>query len=38
MNLIVIPAQAGIPGQKVTAGLAETPAFAGVTAWGSRHA
>ena len=29
--LIVIPAKAGIPGRKVTAGLPETPAFAGVT-------
>jgi hypothetical protein len=29
--LTVIPAQAGISGQEVTAGLRETPAFAGVT-------
>ena len=34
----VIPAKAGISGQEVSAGLPETPAFAGVTAWGSRHA
>jgi len=27
----VIPAKAGIPGQEFTAGLHETPAFAGVT-------
>jgi hypothetical protein len=31
MNLIVIPAQAGIFGRKVTARLHETPAFAGAT-------
>ena len=30
-SLSVIPAKAGISGRKVTAGLAETPAFAGVT-------
>jgi len=29
--LTVIPAKAGIPGQEVTAGLPEAPAFAGVT-------
>jgi hypothetical protein len=29
--IIVIPAKAGISGRKVTAGLAETPAFAGAT-------
>lgn len=29
---LVIPAQAGISGREVTAGLPETPAFAGVTA------
>jgi len=29
---LVIPAKAGISGRKVTAGLHETPAFAGVTA------
>jgi hypothetical protein len=29
--LYVIPAKAGISGQEVTVGLAETPAFAGVT-------
>ena len=34
----VIPAKAGISGQKVTAGLSETPAFAGATAWESRRA
>jgi hypothetical protein len=28
---LVIPAEAGIPGQEVAAGLAETPAFAGAT-------
>ena len=31
MSVHVIPAKAGISGQEVTAGLAETPAFAGVT-------
>jgi hypothetical protein len=31
MNLIVIPAQAGIPGQEVLALSHETPAFAGAT-------
>jgi hypothetical protein len=31
MTDIVIPAQAGIPGRKVSAPLNETPAFAGVT-------
>jgi hypothetical protein len=31
MEIIVIPAKAGISGQEVTAGLHETPAFAGVT-------
>jgi hypothetical protein len=31
MHIIVIPAQAGISGQEDTAGLPETPAFAGVT-------
>lgn len=30
-TLIVFPAKAGIPGQEVSAGLHETPAFAGVT-------
>jgi hypothetical protein len=38
MNLIVIPAKAGISGQEVSAGLHEAPAFAGVTTWRSRHA
>jgi len=28
---VVIPAKAGISGREVTASLAETPAFAGVT-------
>jgi hypothetical protein len=32
----VIPAKAGISGRKGTAGLLETPAFAGVTALGGR--
>jgi hypothetical protein len=31
MNVIVIPAKAGISGPEVTARLQETPAFAGVT-------
>jgi hypothetical protein len=31
MAKYVIPAQAGLPGRKVTALLNETPAFAGVT-------
>jgi hypothetical protein len=31
MTLSVIPAKAGIPGRKVTAGLSEIPAFAGMT-------
>ena len=31
MSLIVIPAEAGISGRKVTALPNETPAFAGVT-------
>jgi hypothetical protein len=30
-SLIVIPAKAGIPGRKGTAGLPEVPAFAGMT-------
>jgi hypothetical protein len=33
----VTPAEAGVPGRKVAARLHETPAFAGVTAWGSRQ-
>ena len=37
MNVAVMPAQAGISGRKDTILLAETPAFAGVTAWGRRH-
>jgi hypothetical protein len=32
-----IPAEAGIPGQEVTALLRETPAFAGMTACGGRQ-
>jgi hypothetical protein len=32
LSLFVIPAQAGISGQEVSAGLNETPAFAVVTA------
>jgi hypothetical protein len=32
MSKSVIPAKAGISGRKVTAGLPEAPAFAGVTA------
>jgi hypothetical protein len=31
MNLIVIPAKAGISSRKITALLYETPAFAGAT-------
>jgi hypothetical protein len=31
MRFVVIPAQAGISGQEITAGLAEIPAFAGMT-------
>ena len=31
---LVIPAKAGIPGQEVTAGPPETPAFAGATGQG----
>jgi len=38
MGFIVIPAQAGISGQEVTAGPHETPASAGVTACGGGHA
>ena len=30
-SLLVIPAKAGTPGRKVSAGLDEAPAFAGVT-------
>jgi hypothetical protein len=37
MSDAVMPAQAGISVRKVTARLAETPAFAGVTARGRRH-
>ena len=38
MNSAVIPAKAGISVGMASALLAETPAFAGVTAWGRRHA
>jgi hypothetical protein len=31
MNFPVIPAKAGTPGQDVSMGLSEAPAFAGVT-------
>jgi hypothetical protein len=31
MTLTVIPAKAGIPGQEVSTGLPEAPAFAGAT-------
>jgi hypothetical protein len=31
MRIIVIPAESGIPGQDVSAGLPEVPAFAGMT-------
>jgi hypothetical protein len=31
MSRTVVPAKAGIPGREVSAGLAEAPAFAGVT-------
>jgi len=34
----VIPAKAGISHQQGSAGLQETPASAGVTTWGDRHA
>jgi hypothetical protein len=34
----VIPAKAGTSGREVDAGLPETPAFAGVTTCGGRHA
>jgi hypothetical protein len=34
----VIPAKAGISGRKDTVSLEETPAFAGVTTCGGRHA
>ena len=37
-RLAVIPAKAGISGRKGTVCLAETPAFAGVTTSGGRHA
>jgi hypothetical protein len=35
-TLAVIPAKAGIPGRKGTAGLPEVPAFAGMTGGGLR--
>jgi hypothetical protein len=34
MNEAVIPAKAGTPGREVSVGLAEAPAFAGVTGGG----
>jgi hypothetical protein len=34
----VIPAKAGFSEREVEACLHETPAFAGVTIWGDRHA
>ena len=38
MSTTVTPAEAGVPARKVTALLTGTPAFAGVTACGGRHA